>query len=309
MLKDIQDSKKVNAAIRKAQHLEPDNHEIKAANALLQKEFPEGTVVHVSPEGMGKPSVHAKILSRLFWPQLHEESFLVPPSIGQIQNRYHDGFQALKTGRKLTWLDALGQATVELELKDRTILEEVHTWQATVIYAFRSNQEEDDDEEDDSDVKEDTSPRRSVLELVESLEMDEVLVRSALKFWVNNIVLQEVEKDVFEVLETLNQEDRARSNAQSAVTAAAAPDSSEDASLMSSNENISKENQDIYWRFVHGMLKNSSSQVPLQQIGMMLRMLVPDGFPHSNEELQELLERRVAEGELEFVGGKYRLKK
>jgi anaphase-promoting complex subunit 2 len=40
-----------------------------------------------------------------------------------------------------------------------------------------------------------------------------------------------------------------------------------------------------------------------------LKMLVPDGFPYSNEELQELLGWKVGEGELEFVAGKYKLKK
>jgi anaphase-promoting complex subunit 2 len=42
---------------------------------------------------------------------------------------------------------------------------------------------------------------------------------------------------------------------------------------------------------------------------MMLKMLISEGFPYSNEELQEFLGRKVAEGPLELVGGKYRLKK
>jgi anaphase-promoting complex subunit 2 len=57
------------------------------------------------------------------------------------------------------------------------------------------------------------------------------------------------------------------------------------------------------------MLKNSSSQMPLQQIATMLKMLIADGFPYSNEELQVFLGTKVADGELEFAGGKYRLKK
>ena len=251
----------------------------------------------MAPEGMLKPSLHAKILSRLFWPQLHDESYRVPDEVARLHELYEHGFESLKASRKLTWLHALGQATVELELADRTISEEVHTWQATVIWAFRN------------DEGSDIIVRRSVQDLVQHLEMEEALVRSALKFWVNKLVLQEIQKDIFAVLETLNQEDRARSNAQAAANAAAAPDESTDDAALMANDGITTENRQIYWRFIQGMLKNASSQMPLQQIAMMLKMLVPDGFPYSNEELQELLGWKVGEGELEFVAGKYKLKK
>ena len=47
--------------------------------------------------------------------------------------------------------------------------------------------------------------------------------------------------------------------------------------------------------------------MPLGQIAMMMKMLMPDGCPWSNEELQEFLGEKITEGELELVGGKYRL--
>jgi anaphase-promoting complex subunit 2 len=293
MLKDIQDSGRVNTVIRRNQRLEPSDEEINIAHANFDI-HDGGDMV---PEGMLKPSLHAKILSRLFWPQLHDESYRVPDEIGRLQKFYETGFESLKASRKLTWLHALGQATVELEFTDRTITEEVHTWQATIIRDFQS------------DKPGDTTVRRSVDELVQHLEMDEALVRSALKFWVNKLVLQEVQKDVFSVLETLNQEDRARSNAQAAANTAAAPDDSMDDAALMTNEGITTEKEQMYWQFIQGMLKNSSSQMPLQQIAMMLKMLIADGFPYSNEELQVFLGSKVTEGELEFVGGKYRLKK
>lgn len=293
MLKDIQDSGRVNTVIRRNQRLEPSDEEINIAHANF--DIHDGG--NMVPEGMLKPSLHAKILSRLFWPQLHDESYRVPDEIGRLQKFYETGFESLKASRKLTWLHALGQATVELEFTDRTITEEVHTWQATIIRDFQS------------DKPGDTTVRRSVDELVQHLEMDEALVRSALKFWVNKLVLQEVQKDVFSVLETLNQEDRARSNAQAAANTAAAPDDSMDDAALMTNEGITTEKEQMYWQFIQGMLKNSSSQMPLQQIAMMLKMLIADGFPYSNEELQVFLGSKVTEGELEFVGGKYRLKK
>jgi anaphase-promoting complex subunit 2 len=259
MLKDIQDSRRVDAMITNEQNL--------------------------------VDSLHAKILSRLFWPQLHDESYHIPDAITELQKSYEQGFEALKASRKLTWLHALGQATVELELADRTIVEEVHTWQATVIWAFES---------------EEPGVTRSIEQLVETLEMDEALVRSALKFWVHKLVLQEVSEDTFSVLETLNQEDRARSNAQAA---AGRSKSTDDGQALGMSEGMKTEKMQMYWQFIQGMLTNASSQMPLQQIAMMLKMLIVDGFPYSNEELQEFLSWKVQTGELEVNGGKYRLKK
>jgi anaphase-promoting complex subunit 2 len=279
MLKDIQDSGRVNAIIRRNQQLDLNDREVEAAS-------------EVNPEG---PSLHAKILSRLFWPQLHDENYRIPDDVADLQKLYEQGFESLKSSRKLTWLHALGQATVELELEDRTVVEEVHTWQATVIWAFES--------ENDGRG---TAIQRSVDQLVESLDMDEALVRSALKFWVDKLVLQEVSKDVYSVLETLNQEERSRSNAQAAAGPSRSVD--EDKSL-TMNEGITTEKMQVYWQFIQGMLKNSSSQMPLQQIAMMLKMLIADGFPYSNEELQEFLGWKVQTGELEVTGGKYRLRK
>jgi anaphase-promoting complex subunit 2 len=288
MLKDIQDSGRVNGVIRRNQNLDPSEPEIEVARANIST-----TDGSMNPEGILKPSLHAKILSRLFWPQLHDENYRVPAVIADLQKRYEQGFESLKASRKLTWLHALGQATVELEFADRTITEEVHTWQATVIWAFES---------DDSS---DGPMERSVDELVEVLEMEDAMVRNALRFWVHKLVLQEVSKDVYTVLETLNQEDRARSTAQANV---ATSQSVEDASLMT-NDGISTENMQMYWQFIQSMLTNSSSQMPLQQIAMMLKMMILGGFPYSNEELQEFLGAKVTSGELELVGGKYKLKK
>jgi anaphase-promoting complex subunit 2 len=293
MLKDIQDSGRVDGVIRRNQKLDPSEEEISAARVN-----PDMLDENPNPEGLLKPSLHAKILSRLFWPQLHDEGYRVPDDIAMLQKRYEEGFESLKASRKLTWLQALGQATVELEFEDRTIVEEVHTWQATIIWAFQN--------EESASV----GLTRTVDELAQKLGMEETLVRSALKFWVNKLVLHETHPNTFAVLETLNQEDRERSNAQSAAAAASGThDESVDDVGLAGNDGIGVEKMGMYWQFIQSMLTNSSSQMPLQQIAMMLKVLIVDGFPYSNEELQELLERKVVDGKLELVGGKYKLKK
>lgn len=292
MIKDIIDSRRVDGVIRRNQKLDPSEQEVAAsrANSDMLKED------HPSPEGLLKPSLHAKILSRLFWPQLQNEGYRVPDEITQLQQRYEQGFEALKNSRKLTWLHSLGQATVELELSDRVILEEVPTWQATVIWAFQAKGSGE------------STVTRTVEELVDKLEMDEALLRSALGFWTNKMVLREIRRDEYTVLETLNQEDLARSNAQ-ATTASAGPDTTTDDTALVSSDNITSEKMQMYWQFIQGMLTNSSPQMALQQIAMMLKMLIADGFPYNNEELQEFLGSKVADGSLELVKGKYKLKK
>ncbi|TVY93637.1 Anaphase-promoting complex subunit [Lachnellula willkommii] len=299
MLKDIQDSGRVNGLVRKKQKLNvtPDEEAaILSHRAEKQHRQTRGSGGPNLEEAAEKPSINAKILSRLFWPQLQDDNFLVPSEIADLQKRYEEGFASLKASRKLTWLHALGQATVELELEDRTIVEEVHTWQATVIWAFQSDNEK--------------APQHTVKQLVEHLEMEEPLVRSALKFWVNKLVLHEVSPSTFAVLETLNQEDRARSNAQAVASSSAANDNDgDDESKQLKKDSIESEKMQLYWQFIQSMLKNSSSQMPLQQIAMTLKMLIMDGFPYSNEELREFLARKVVDGELELVGGKYKLNK
>ncbi|KAI1001676.1 hypothetical protein K3495_g6523 [Podosphaera aphanis] len=294
MLKDIKDSEKVDVAIRRTQKLTPSKLEIQTAKKLATR---QGTTI--DSEGLLKPSLHSKILSRIFWPQLNAESFRVPDVISELQKRYEEGFEELKSARKLTWLNALGQATVELEFEDRSLVEKVHTWQAAVIWAFQSDKSDGNGEQ------------RTVRKLVEDLEMEETLVRSAVRFWVKKFVLYEVSANTYAVLETVCQEDQVRSHAQTGLSAAAGDNDDEnlDEVMSEAEHGMMAEKTGIYWQFILGMLTNSSSQMPLQQIGMMLRMLISDGFPYSDDELRDFLGQKVTDGELELVGEKYQLKK
>ncbi|PQE14132.1 Cullin family protein [Rutstroemia sp. NJR-2017a BVV2] len=279
MLKDILDSVRVDQIIRKTQRLDS----------------PSSAPSNADPT---EPALHAKILSRLFWPQLQDTTYLIPPSIASLQSRYSTGFESLKASRKLTWLPTLGQTTVELELQDRTIVEEVLPWQATVIYAFNN----------DSDSDSNAEITKSVQELIDTLEMDRSLVLSALKFWTHKLVLHETAPDsgIYAVLETLDPSDRARSDAQATAAGAGAEDAPD---AGAKDKGITGEHDVVYWQFIHSMLTNSSSQMALGQISMMLKMLIAEGFPYSNEELQEWLGRKVEEGKVECSAGKYKLKK
>ena len=273
MLKDIGDSRRVDDAI--AQWMQS------------------------SESGAGNgPSVHAKVLSRLFWPTLPREHFLVPSPVTQMQKRYEGGYEHLKSQRKLTWIDNMGTATVELALEDREVTVECKTYHAAIIYAF------------DENGNGASSPvKKTAEELEEQLQMDDELVAEALAFWVTQRVLREDPPGIFTVMETLE---------PSAPTAAAAAESSAQASAgpspppkkagraMNAKE---VQQRQVYWQFVKGMLTNSAAVMPAAQIGMMLRMLLPDGFPWGDEELAEFLVEKVEEGELELTGAKYKLAK
>jgi anaphase-promoting complex subunit 2 len=248
-------------------------------------------------EQLKYPGFNAKVLSRLFWPQLQDESFRIPEEIAAIQKAYEEGFEREQSNRKLTWLQSQGLAIVELALEDRLIrVEGVHTWQAAVIYAFHS--------ENDGPTVE-----KTIQGLMDELEMSEPLVRSALKFWVNKLVLHESSPSTFRVLETLNQDDRLRSKNAAAgpATSSSVGDIVDSADAGMDGPGIHGPKEQMYWQFVQGMLKNGAK--PLMQIAMTLKMLIAEGFPYGNEELKGFLDGKVSEGKLEVKGGKYKLKK
>lgn len=277
MMKDIQDSKRVDAVLGKSIRSQPDE---------------DGSTV----------AFHTKILSRLFWPSLPKEPFKVPEVIAGIQSQYEAGFEHLKSSRKLNWLDHLGSATVQLDLEDRSIQLECKPYEAAVIYAFQ--------DPDGSDSTASDPAKRTFNELWEKLMIDEDLLESALQFWVGKKVIRDIGDQTYVVLEKLESDAPADSAADTGSDSHGPGEGSQPsprkAKGMSSKE---QEQRAIYWQFIVGMLTNSSPTMQLGQILMMMKMLIPDGCPWNNEELQEFLTEKVAAQELELAGGKYRLPK
>lgn len=274
MLRDILDSRRVDVAIRNDQQMHPNVF----------------------------PQIQTKILSHLFWPSLHAESFALPSTITELQARYAMGFSNLKACRKLTWLPSLGQVTVHLDLDDRTVREEVQTWQASVIYAFDS----------DANGRHCAPVVRTVSDLIAQLQMSEALVRNALTFWVSKLVLVQSALDTYRVLETLSADTLTSSGnrtAQAAASAAAVTEAAVGAaagSAVKSEEEMLREKMEVFWQFVVGMLTNQG-QMKLERIVMMLKMVVPGGFPYGNEEMRDFLAGKVREGILVAGNGGYKI--
>ena len=274
MLRDILDSRRVDTFIHKDRELDLNDD--------------------------SAPKLHTRILSHLFWPSLHSETFFIPPEVESLQSRYSTGFENLKQSRKLTWLHALGQVTVILDLEDRTVTEEVQTWQASVIYAFQPSPSEDPY----------TPISRTFDDLLETLQMTDSLLQNALTFWIGKLVLKQTSTSppTYTVLETLSDEDGAQPGTTSAaIVAAAETATSAAAPAVLSEHEVAQEKMEVYWQYVVGMLTNGGP-MPLQQIVMMLKLTVPGGFPFGNEELKDYLEEGVKAGKLDFVGGIYKIK-
>ena len=300
MIKDIQDSNSLNAHI--------DMHMNAGPAAWGTSAAPMG---HGHGHGPARTAEYkAKILSRLYWPGLEQDAFLLPRPIAEKQSLYASLYERAKHGRKLSWLNQLGQAAVELELEDRTVSLECKTYEAAVIYAFQDGQ---GGSAEGSAEGHGAPVHRSLWDLVEMLRMDEDLVALALAFWEKEGVLRQDahDADKYSVVENL----AAASEAVADVSAAEEPGTLDAAAAGPTGTHKTRQaraddaQRIVYWQFIVGMLTNSAASMPLAQIAMMLKMLMAEGFPWSNEELQEFLSEKVEDGELDVAGGKYKLVK
>lgn len=320
MIKDILDSRKVDSMIRMVElgkpALAPRSFGTPAPTA---SPMDAGQQLDLEEEQHGLLPYQARILSRLYWPNIVQETFSLPRPVVEQQARYGRGYEYLKSARKLTWLHQLGQATVELELEDRTVSVECKTFEASVIHAFQDEEGEEGEEGD----KEHSGPaHRTIQELHERLQMDEELILQALEFWESKQVLARHPRDhgTFVVLERRDQV-LSRPELHPAASAPAVmqddhgtqpggkPTSLKRAGTTSAMDAKENERRAIYWQFIVGMLTNSMPNAQLGQLAMMMRMLITDGFSWSDQDLQEFLAEKVDLGELEVVGGKYKLVK
>ena len=263
MLKDMQDSKRQDSVIREM------------ARSTAPLAFTQ------------LPNFRAKVLSHLFWPELKQEEFRIPPVINQAMKSYQEGFERLKKKRKLDWLLTYGTVSLEVELEDRVIVvPDATPVQAAVIHAFNDNDSLDDE------------PKTMAFEQLEQeLNMSPSLLRPALSFWADKTVLREDPPGWFTVLENVKNEPEATSPTKQAYYAAE--------NLDVIDEEKAKERQ-IVEQFVIGMLTNGGAMNG-DRIGMMLGMLVPGGFRWSAEELGEFLVEMKEKGRIEHAPGGWKV--
>ena len=241
------------------------------------------------------------ILSSFFWPSLREDEFDVPEPIRALQKSFEKEFERMKSMRKLQWLSALGRVTVELELEDRAVrVEAVQTWQASVIYAFQNDENEDPN----------LPSTKTVQDLEEALSMEELLVRNAIAFWIGHRVLAEVEPDTYRVLEKLPSAEAEGEEGNALAAAPQAPPAPADAALsaIKSQDAVLRDNKDTYELFMVGMLTNGGA-MDAARITMMMKLVVPGGYAFGEDETRWLLGDLVQQGKVMESGSSFAIKK
>ncbi|KAL7272955.1 hypothetical protein RUND412_004214 [Rhizina undulata] len=205
-----------------------------------------------------------KVLSRLFWPTMKEDTFSPPPQIAAWMEEFEEGFEELKKKRKLAWYKSAGTVNVELEFEDRNLnIPDATPLQAAVIYSFNS----------DSD-KSDKSVSMTLSQLQEKLQADPVAIKRALHFWISKEALIESPADVYTVVEKQD----------SLITSGAQQTSLE---MEQEPKEVNSEERKMLEMFVVGMLTNGGP-AGTDRIWSMLSALVP-GFRGGIEEVGEFL--------------------
>lgn len=316
MLRDVLESKRINATIRASGTLHTPDRRLPQTpeNAAPRTPRPRRTTtsapsLHPSTPSSKPPdttTLNAQILSSFFWPLLRDDHFLVPAQIQILQKEYESRFERIKGMRKLRWMNALGDGTVTLELKDRTEeFDHLTPWQVSVIYAFQPQPGEEWTTSNGRGKQraQESSITRNVAQLEEMLEMDDMLVRQALAFWVGKSVLREISpsSDTFSVIEK-----RSSSLTDNAAAAAAQEvaevQAQQQAGAVKTQADLLEEKKEVYMSFIFGMLTAQGS-LPVGRIAMMMRMMVQGGFPFGVEEVKALLTEMEGQGKVVGMGG------
>lgn len=114
MLKDVSDSKRINALIQQDKNFEGSSDNF-TSNAM--------------------------ILSAQFWPPFKDESLELPEEIKQHFDAYTKAYEALKGNRTLSWKPHLGNVNIEIEIGDKKLDLTVSPFNATLIMYFQNKPE------------------------------------------------------------------------------------------------------------------------------------------------------------------------
>jgi anaphase-promoting complex subunit 2 len=318
MLRDVLDSKRINATIRAATdsqaqrafstpELRPRGPRTPNARHPRTPQPRRGaqpsSLAPPTPAAPAGPTLNAQILSSFFWPLLRDDDFRVPTEIQRLQDTYGTNFSRIKGMRKLRWMNALGSGSITLSFADRTEdFDHLTPWQVSVVYAFQPQPGEENIAAKLGRNGEGVA--RNVAQLEEMLDMDEALVRQAVAFWVGQSVLRETGPDTYAIIETLPKSDgKAKADGDRAAAAAemAAVEAAQ-ATAVRSQQDLFNENRDVYETFITSML-TAQGNVPVSRILMMMRMMMAGGFPFGEEEIAGLLGELEGEGKVIKVGG------
>jgi len=273
MLKDISDSRRINARIMEEK---------------LAASTSSNLIQHVP--------VNALIVSEQFWPprRLRETDtpLVLPVPLREALDKFTSSFEVLKGNRTLNWKTHLGFVDIELELSDgKTLKYKASPAHATLIWHFES------------------CPRWTVKELASVAQMSAHDVRRRIAFWQSQRLLREEASDTFVLVED---EAGGPNNGANSGLVMAVDDDDDDAceSAVADARERREEELSVVWSYVVGMLTNLES-LPLERIHSMLRMFAMQGpgSQVSQQDLRTFLDHKVKEQKLVYMSGVYRLPK
>lgn len=288
MLKDVADSKRVNAHIQSLVEQEQQ-----------ERQPEEGRVDH-------RLAVSALIISAQYWDQLKDKPMKLPDRVQEQLSRYDAKYQTVKASRSLHWLPQCGSVDLELQLDDGRCVEfTVPPDLAAIICHFEER------------------PQWSLDELSRRLELPVSHLRRRVHVWQTHGVLQEVGHDRYRLdphgpahgvsskvlLETL-----ARADQQQQEEEEEEDDDEDQQRQLQPGLKERKERDDglqVYWSYVVGMLTNLEA-LSVERIHQMLKMFTLQGSSAVECSLQQLklfLDSKVKHQLLVFEAGTYRLPK
>lgn len=129
--------------------------------------------------------------------------------------------------------------------------------------------------------------------------MTREVARKKLVYWVNNQILQEVEKDVFQLVE-------AGSEKRTAMPSKLMVEEEEQKQMPSAAEQ-QEEKLRLCEPFIIGMLTNNG-HLPLERIHSFLSMVRGEDYSATINDLKAFLGKLIKEEKLELNGGDYAIK-
>lgn len=187
MIKDIDDSKRINSNLRST-----------AAVALITKER-EKRRGH-EKEDMGSQLsdefvVDASIVSHVFWPEMEKNDLKVYPTQVKDQlTQYSKEYAKLKNPRRLIWLEQLGTVELELYLDDETDGEEPtpKTFICSPLHATLISHFEDKEQWTSADLANETGVPEDMIMKKMSYWLNHHVVRVALSRGEDNALMYEL---------------------------------------------------------------------------------------------------------------------
>ncbi|KAK5188389.1 hypothetical protein LTR16_008360 [Cryomyces antarcticus] len=118
------------------------------------------------------------------------------------------------------------------------------------------------------------------------------------------MVLKETATDAYTVLETLS----SKTTEKEAAAAAEAAEQSAGVSAIKTHDDLLEQNKELYEQMILSMLTNGGI-MDGKKVTMMLKFVVPGGFPFGEDEVGTLMRGMVEAEKLDVVGGGFAVRK